>query len=354
MDKSLRAGGFSLQLKPRNVSINLLLLMMLAVFLVIAIGIGTKFIAPDKVLLALLGEGKRLDIFVIHGLRLPRAVIAIVSGAALALAGLLLQSATKNTLASPSVFGVVDGAAMGAVLFLSFITENHVIANVPIYMLPVATTLGSLLALTLVLLLARIHRGNMLMLVLYGIAIAALAKALTTLLMLTGSVYLASEVSLWLTGDLAKVNVDEMWVQLSIFGLLMVPLLLLSRSLDVLVLSDDQVKALGARLKLTQYGAIVLAALFTACAVSFAGGIGFVGLIAPHLARMLVGQSIRALIGCSICIGAMLVLLADIFARIFLPLLFNNNMEIPTGVFTAVIGAPYFFFLIYQGSKVKK
>ena len=352
--KNLRFAKYSMQVSIKSIYINLILLIIMFAILVLSIGIGTKYISPDKVFMAFLGEGKRLDIFVIHGLRMPRGIIAIFSGAALGLAGLLLQTVTKNTLASPSAFGVVEGASLGAVLFLAYATEGFVIAALPIYLLPIAATIGALLALLLVLTLARIHHGNMLMMILYGIAIAAMGKALTTLFMMAGPFYRASEVSLWLTGDLAKVNIDEMWIQMTIFVVLFIPLIAFSRFLDVMVLSDDNVKSIGVNVKFGQYGSIILAALFTACAVSFAGGIGFVGLVAPHLARMVVGQSIRSLIFSSLFIGAILVLLADMFGRTFMPFLFNDNMEIPTGVFTAIIGAPYFFYLIYQGGKVRK
>lgn len=352
--KNIRIANLSLQVSFKNIYIILILFAVLFAVLVFSIGIGTKYISPDKVFMAFLGEGKRLDIFVIHGLRMPRGIIAIFSGASLGIAGLLLQTVTKNPLASPSAFGVVEGAALGAVLFLAYATEGFVIAALPIYLLPIATTIGALLALILVLTLARIHHGNMLMMILYGIAIAAMGKALTTLLMIEGPFYRASEVSLWLTGDLAKVNIDEMWIQMAIFTVLFIPLILVSRFLDVMVLNDDNVKSIGVNVKLSQYGSVILAALFTACAVSFAGGIGFVGLIAPHLARMLLGQSIRSLIFGSLFIGALLVLVADMFGRTFMPLLFNDNLEIPTGVFTAIIGAPYFFYLIYQGGKLRK
>ncbi len=354
MYKTWRCNGLSMLLNIRNLWLNIALGIFMFALLVFSIGIGTKYIPPDQVLFALFGEGKTLDVFVVQGLRIPRAIIAIVSGGALGLAGLLLQSVTKNSLASPSVFGVVEGAALGAIIFLAYFTDNHLIVDVPIYLLPIATSIGSLLALTTVLLLARFHPGNMLMMILYGIAIATLGKALTTLFMMSNSVYRAVEVSLWLTGDLATVNVDEMWIQLTVFAFLFCILLGFSRILDVLVLNDDAVVSMGANLKVAQYSSIILAALLTACAVSFAGGIGFVGLVAPHLARMIVGQSIRSLIFATLFIGAAIVLVADVFARTFMPILFNNNMEIPTGVFTAVIGAPYFFYLIYQGSKVKK
>ena len=354
MLKTVRFVNFHMQINRKNIAVNLLLFFVLFLLLTFSIGIGTKYISPDKVFWAFLGDGKRLDIFVIHTLRLPRGVIAIFSGASLALAGLLLQTVTKNNLASPSVFGVVEGAALGAVLFLTMMSDGVEGIKVPIQYLPFVTTLGAMISLGMILFFARFHQGNMLMLVLYGIAIAALGKALISFFMLIGPIYRATQVSLWLTGDLASVNVDEMWVQMSFFFVLLIPFILLSRALEAMILNDDIVKSIGVNIRFNQYASIILAAMFTACAVSFAGGLSFVGLIAPHLARMLVGQSIRALIIASVSIGAILVLVADVFGRTFMPLLFNDNMEIPTGVFTAIIGAPYFFYLVFKGSKVRK
>ncbi len=351
--KPYRFASFSFLLNKNNLTINLILCMGVISFFLISMGVGTKFLSPEKVVMALLGDASKLDIFIVRGLRLPRALMAIFTGGALAIAGLLLQTTTKNNLASPSILGIVEGASLAAVLFLAIFGDFRDTLHIAIEYLPVVTTIGSLAALTIVIVLSRLHQNVMLMLVLYGVSIAVLCKALTNLFLLLAPVYRTSGASVWLTGDLASVNTDEMAVQAAVFVSLTIPLFALSRPLDALVVNDDIVESIGVRLKIVRASAVILAALFTACAVSFASGISFVGLVAPHIARMLVGQSFRALIFTSMMIGAIVVIIADLFGRMLLPTLGVSLIEIPTGVFTAVIGAPYFFYLIYQGSKAR-
>ena len=315
----------------------------LAILLVLGTGIGSSWIGPSRVLAALIGQGSATDEIIIWTLRLPRVALAMLAGAALALAGLLLQRSVRNPIASPSVLGIVDGAAVGVVLFLWIWSNEANALTVSIHWLPLAATCGAATFACAVVLIARRDAVQPSRLILYGIALAALAKALVIVLIILGPVYRASTALIWLAGSVHAANWQDVAILTADLVACLLLLTILLRPMNQLVLDDASAMATGMALLPVKAALLALSVTLTAGAVSIAGGIAFVGLIAPNIARALVGLAAGPLLVVTPLVGASLVLGADIIARIV-----AYPLEIPTGAVTALIGAPYFMFLLFR------
>lgn len=309
----------------------------------LAIGIGSSWIGPSRVIHALIGNGTQMDEIIIWTLRLPRVLLAILAGAALALAGLLLQRVVRNPIASPSVLGVVDGAAVGVVLFLWIWSNEANALTVSIHWLPLAATLGAGCFALIVVALAGGDVVQPARLILYGIALAALAKALVMVLIILGPVYSASTALIWLAGSVHAAHWDDVAILASVLAVLTAVLAGLTRQMDQILLDEQSSAATGLSVMCAKSVLLGVSVLLTAAAVSFAGGIAFVGLIAPNIAKVLVGLGASRLLFVTPFTGAALVLGADILARVV-----AYPLELPTGAITALIGAPYFLFLLVR------
>ena len=318
-------------------------LMILLLLTTLAIGVGSSWIAPDRVISALAGRGSQTDEIIIWTLRLPRVVLAILAGAALALAGMLLQRIVRNPIASPSVLGIVDGAAVGGVLFLWIWSDEANALTVSIHWLPLAATAGAASFALAVVVLAGRDAVEPARLILYGIALAALAKALVVVLIIIGPVFRASTALIWMAGSVHAAHWDDAIILSLVLLGSVAAICLLLRPLDQVIIDDASAEATGLSLLPTKAACLALSVVLTAGAVSFAGGISFVGLIAPNIARALVGLSARDQVIVTPLIGAIMVLGADIIARIV-----AYPLELPTGAITALIGAPYFLFLLMR------
>lgn len=317
-----------------------------AVFLLLflaGIGFGSTWIPVDAVTNVLLGGGEKSEKLVVLQLRMPRVVLATAAGGAMALAGYLLQRITRNELASPGVLGVVDGAALGVVLFMAIFVGESNAMTVSVAWQPLAAVLGALAAIGLVFLLSGRQASSAIRLLLFGIAVAAVAKALTTIFMLIGPIYQASQAARWLAGAVNTAN----WTEIQYMLCILVPASLLAavaaRHLPPADLDDTSSRSVGLNLPVYRLYVFFLAAVLTAGAVAFAGGVSFIGLMAPHLARLLVGRARVAGMVTASMLGAIILVGADLLIRVaFAPL------EVPAGTVTALIGAPYFLFLLMR------
>lgn len=325
---------------PARAAAPVFLLLILAV---LAIGMGASWISPARVFAALIGQGSQTDEIIIWTLRLPRVLLAILAGAALALAGLLLQRVVRNPIASPAVLGIVDGAAVGVVLFLWIFSNEANALTVSIHWLPLAATTGAGVFAGIVVALARRDAAQPARLILYGVALAALANALVIVLVVLGPVFRASTALIWLAGSVHAAHWDDVAILAAVLAAALFLLALLARRMDQILLDDLSAEATGLSVAGAKGGLLALCVVLTAGAVSFAGGISFVGLIAPNIARALVGLRARALLFVTPFVGATLVLGADILARIV-----AQPIELPTGSITALIGTPYFLFLLFR------
>ncbi|AFY71452.1 ABC-type transporter, integral membrane subunit [Thalassoporum mexicanum PCC 7367] len=274
-------------------------------------------------------------VFVVNTLRLPRTITACLVGMALAIAGTITQSITRNPLAAPGIIGVNAGASLAAVSVIILFP------SLPVAVLPIAAFGGAAIVAVAIYLLAWDGGTSPVRLVLVGIGFSFVAGALTNLMTTFGNINSVSQALVWLAGSVygrSWAQVYAMLPWLVVFGLIA---LLMTRELNNLHLGDDMAIGLGSRLEVHR-GLLLLSGLALAgSAVATAGNIGFVGLMAPHLARRLVGASHQSLLPIAALLGCLLVAVADLLARLaFAPI------ELPCGIITAAVGAPYFVYLL--------
>jgi iron complex transport system permease protein len=314
-----------------------LVLLVLALF-VAALAIGPAQVGPGDSLRALLRDDGGPLTLVMREIRLPRALLAVMIGGALGLAGAAMQGYLRNPLADPGLIGVSGSAALGAVLAL----QTGLAAAFALG-LPLAALAGALVGVLLVLALAG-PRGSSITLILAGIAISALAAALTSLVLnLSPNPYAASEIVFWMMGSLADRSMVHVWIALPLIVLGAGMLLTLRRGLDALTLGEDAAQTLGIRLVRLRLVLVLGVAAVVGASTAVAGAIGFVGLVVPHLLRPFVGARPGALLWASALGGAAMLLAADILVRVILP-----SRDLKLGVVTALVGAPLFLHLIYR------
>ena len=313
------------------------LLLLLAVMLATSLLAGRVWLPPREVWSGLWAPKGDLAAAIVTQLRLPRAMLALEVGAALGLSGAVLQGVTRNPLAEPGLLGVSSGAALGAVLAIYFGLASHVAAAAPI-----AGLAGALLASMLTFALG--GGGGTIALVLAGAAVSALAAAgISLALNLAPNPYAAYEILTWLLGSLS----DRSWtdvVLVSPFILLGSVLLLASaRGLNALALGEAQARSLGINLRTLYALAVFGTALSVGASTAVTGAIGFIGLVAPHVVRPLVGhQPSRVLLPAAL-MGALLLLAADVATRL-IPI----GSELKLGVLTSLLGTPFFFWLVVR------
>ena len=330
---------FSIRLDRRVPWVWLALVSLIFIVLIVSVGYG-EYPIPlfdvAKTILGLSSDGSNYA-FVIYTLRLPRVIAAILVGAALAITGTILQGLTRNPLAAPEIVGIEAGAGLAAVALIVLFPA------IPVFVLPIAAFVGAFIAALLVYMLAWDRGSSPMRLILVGVGVGAIASALTSLMITFGNIYDVSQALVWLAGSVY----GRTWkhVQILIPWLVVfIPLSWLKAcELNTLNLGDDVARGLGSSVE-WQRGLLLLACVALAGAsVATAGTIGFVGLISPHLARQLVGPSHEGLIPTAAFVGSLVVALADLLARsLFAPI------ELPCGVITAAVGAPYFLYLLYR------
>lgn len=276
--------------------------------------------------------------FIVWELRLPRIVLAVLVGAALAVAGATLQGIVRNPLASPDVIGITSGAALAAVAFLALFGTT-----LSIHWLPAAALLGALLSALLVFVLAWKRGITPSRMVLVGIGLSAAMGAVTTLLIVISDDAAAMYAYVWLTGSLYAAQWQDVLGMLP-WLLVAVPLCLTqARHMDAMALGDQLAQGLGVHVLRSRLVLMACSVALAGAAVSFAGGLSFVGLIAPHIATRLVGRGFARLVPAAALIGALIVLYADLLGRVvFLP------KDLPAGIFVSGVGAPFFVYLLHR------
>jgi len=301
---------------------------------------GVIKLTPMEVIRTLFGQGDAQQQLILFQFRLPRIVIGVLVGMGLAIAGAVLQGISKNALADPGILGINAGAGLAVMLYISFFPTTK---SVPVYLLPVLAFIGAGLTAVLIYSLSyKRHEGiTPMRLILTGVAVAAgISSAMIVLtLRLTPENY--QFVATWLAGSIWGSN---WWFVLSLLPWLLIlfPFIYMkSRVLNILNLGEVTSIGLGASIEKERRWLLAASVGLAGASVSVSGGIGFVGLIAPHLARQLVGANHQFLLPTSALLGGFLVLLADTVGRSIL-----EPSEIPAGIVVAVFGAPYFLFLL--------
>jgi iron complex transport system permease protein len=324
----------------------LLLLILLSVtfmVLVISTGIGDMKINPLTVVKVLFGGGPDMEKLIITSFRLPRIIVALAVGMSLAVAGGILQGMIRNPLASPDVLGITGGATVAVVAFLAVFSDKNNALTVSITWLPLAAFLGAGIVAFLVYFLAWKNGVSPIRLVLIGIGISTLMQALTTLMMIMGPIYQAAQANIWITGTVYGSNWKNVATLVPWTVIFLLIAFIAARIINIQELGDEVAAGLGGKVQKQRFLLLMISTALIGSSVAFAGGIGFVGLMAPHMARRLVGSSFGALLPTAALLGGILVMIADLIGRtLFSPL------EVPAGVFTAGIGAPYFIYLLFK------
>ncbi len=313
----------------------------LALILLGAVAFAASLLAgrvwlPPAILLDAFNDPDSMAGLILREIRLPRSVLALVTGATLGLAGAVLQGFTRNPLAEPALLGVSSGAALGAVIAIYF-----GIAAITPAAGPLLGMVGGLCACALTFLLGR---GSTVSLVLAGAAVSSLTAAgIALALNFAPNPYAAYEIMTWLLGSLADKSWSQVLLILPFVAMGLFMLSLTGRGLDALSLGEQQAQSLG--INLTRLSALTVGgvALSVGAVTSVTGAIGFIGLVAPHLVRPFVDYSPRRVLFPAALAGAVLLLCSDIAAR-----LVHTNPELRLGVFTSLLGTPFFFWLVLR------
>lgn len=338
---TVRNKTFSFLISKKAMLVTLILLLAVILMMIISTGIGSIYIKPLEVVRAVFGYGAESSpsTMIVRSLRLPRVIVAVLIGASLGVAGAILQGIVRNPLTSPETIGTTGGATLGAVSFFFFFSNK-----ISIHFLPIAAVLGAFLATLLVYLLSWKRGITPLRLVLIGTGLTAAMSAVTYLLLLSGPIVLANQSLTFMTGSIYGVSWTKAVYPLLPWVLVLIPVIFLyARHITVQSLGEDIASSVGSRVQRQRFLLIMLSVALSGAAVAFGGAINFIGLMAPHISRRLVGPSFGALIPVSALTGSLLLLLADLAGRfIFKP------HDIPAGVFTAAIGAPIFIYVLYR------
>lgn len=317
----------------RAIGFYVITLSMIVLLFGLSIRLGTYTLSFEEIWAAFQPDDK--NYFTLMEYRLPRAVLAILLGGALAISGVLVQSVVRNPLASPDILGINNAAGLVAVSVLMFLP------NLAFYWMPIFAFLGGVLSFVILWIVCGFNFRPIKMAII-GVALSALWAAISHYLMLTNPVEINTAM-LWLTGSLwgrswSYLNVVLPWL------VVLLPLpFIFCRDLDTLGLGENKASTLGVTVNKVQISVLVLAVALSTTAVAICGPIAFLGLVAPHLARRLVGGRHRTLLPAALIIGALLLQLSDILARVIDP-----PTELPAGILTAIIGAPYFFYLLMR------
>lgn len=328
----------------KNLFIICLLFLLIVIAFMISMNTGFIRLSPFEVIQTLFGYGNEKQHLILFEFRLPRIIISVLVGMGLAVSGCVLQGISRNSLADPGILGINAGAGLTVILFISFFPST---TDAPVFLLPVLAFLGAGITATIIYTLAykRNEGISPMRLILTGVAVAAGISSAMIVLTLRLSPENYHFVATWLAGSIWGSN----WMYvLSLLPwiIVLIPFVFSkARVLNVLNLGDLAATGLGASIEKERRILLASAVGLAGASVSISGGIGFVGLIGPHLARQLVGSRHQYLIPASALTGGLLVLIADTIGRWIL-----QPSEIPAGIIVAVIGAPYFLYLL---SKLK-
>lgn len=319
----------------------------LVVTVIAAIALGAVRVPASEVVAAigrgLTGQAGGMADTLIVGIRLPRVLLATLVGAALAVAGCIFQALFRNPLADPYILGVSSGAGLGAVLAL---TATATVTGVRFGAVPAAAFVGALFTLMLVVRLASLRgRLDTVSLLLAGVAVSYTLAALTSFVQVFAREQMATLV-FWMMGGLGAAS----WPYIAVVGPMTVvggvAAIAMGRELNLMLLGDERAGQLGLDVERFKRVSLLVASLLTAAAVAVAGLIGFVGLMVPHMVRLIVGPDHRVLVPASMLGGAIMLVVSDLIARTILA-----PVEIPVGIVTAIAGGPFFVWLLVRGER---
>jgi iron complex transport system permease protein len=318
----------------------LLSIVILAFLSILSLSIGASRIGFIDVLKAVIGVGDQSIVNVVWNIRLPRLLSAMLVGFLLSVSGVVMQTLFRNPLIDPYIGGIASGAAFGA--SLSLLLGYTLLSPSSPYAVPLTSFIGSLTSLLLTLLLSRLAGGSPLSLLLSGIAVGLFFSSATTVVIVAGGEK-AHGVVFWLFGSFVTSSWRFLMVAAPVSITAITYVFLNARRLNALLLGDEDASQLGINVKTLRYALLTILSILSALAVSFNGIIGFIGLMAPHISRLIVGSDHRLLLPLSMLIGSVILILADIAARILIA-----PAELPVGAITSVMGVPIFIHLLLR------
>ena len=339
------------RLKNKSFFLLYIILTIILVFTILgAVAIGSTYIEPSegyRVIINKLSNGFFLNDgittmteSIIWEIRLPRVILAAVCGAGLALCGVLMQCITKNPIAEPYILGISSGASFGAVAVIVL----GGIQQIGITKITTGAFIGSLLSGIIVFVIGTQmgRTTSTTRLVLSGMAISTIFQGFTNLLIYSAeNSNQAKNALFWTIGSLGGAKWEVLALPFIMLFIVLSVAFFMSKSLDILLLGDDSAVILGINVKLSKVVILILATLLTSTLVAITGAIGFIGLIVPHICRTIAGSDHRKLIILSSLIGAIFLIISDVFARALFP-----PVEIPIGIITSLVGGPFFLYLI--------
>ncbi len=309
----------------------------------VSLNMGSLSIEPGDVIKTLIGQGSKSHEIAIFKLRLPRIVIAILVGTALATAGTILQGVTKNDLADSGILGINSGAALFVVVYIYLMNGNVYdgMSNLTIFTMPVVALCGAIFGAFLIYALAWKNGINSSRLLLIGIGINTAFTSILTIFQLRFTTQEFNRVMAWTSGSIWGASWKYVLAVLPFILIFMALTIYKSRYLDTLNLGDEVATGLGIEVEKERRKLIIYAVILAGVATSVAGSIGFLGLVAPHIGRKLVGPKHKKLIPTASLIGILILLVSDTISRNLIA-----PMEIPVGIVVAIIGVPYFIYLM--------
>ena len=324
--------------RARAISVSLVLTAITFVVFCISISVGDFPIPLSEVVPAVFGQGSESSDFIIHRLRLPRALTAVLVGASFGLSGAIFQSLARNPLASPDIIGITAGASTAAVILI-------VVGGASGYIVSIGSLIGALITAVIIYALAYKRGVSSYRLVLVGIGIGAVLASITSYLLTRAQIFDVQRATVWLTGSLNGRGWEHVKPVAIAMAVLVPATLALARPLRILQLGDDTAKGLGVTVERKKAGLILVGVALAAVATAAAGPVAFVAFVAAPISRRLVNAPVTLVP--SALMGALLLLLSDLVARrVFAP------TELPVGIVTGIIGAPYLVWLLARSNKI--
>ena len=335
--------------KKRILTIIILSVLVIVFFFASLFISGGSNLSFNEVILGLFGQSTNKANIIMQNIRLPRMVAALVAGSALGLSGMVMQTNLNNPMASPSTLGVSNAAVLGAniaIIILSggvVTTQNGTESGASnYYFVTFFAFIFAVISILLIIGLSKIKSFNPTSVILVGVGLSALFTAITTLIQ-----YFASDVKLaaavyWSFGDLGRVTMKDNLFLVILLSMSFVPLMFFSSSSNAMLGGDELARSLGVKTDVTRLISLLIASLLTAAVVSFFGVIGFIGIMAPHIVKRLIGSDHKFALPCSALMGIVIIQFSDGIARLIM-----QGTSLPVGAVTAIIGAPFFLYIIF-------
>ncbi|RCW76827.1 FecCD family ABC transporter permease [Saliterribacillus persicus] len=332
------------KLRKKFILSSIILLIAIVCSSLLSLNLGIITISPLEVWQTILGNGTEQQELVLFQFRLPRITLAILIGIGLAVSGAVLQSITQNDLAEPGILGINAGAGLAIVLFIFFFQNTMSMSEgLSIFIMPLFALLGAFTAAILIYILSWKRGVSPIRLILVGIGVNAGFNAILIIFQLKMDPQDFRQVTVWLTGDIWNANWSFVYA-LAPWIIILVPLVLLKAStLNLMHLSDEVASGLGSNVEVERRILLIFAVALAGASVAAGGGIAFLGLVAPHIARRMIGPLHQYMIPLTTLIGAFILITADMIANNLL-----SPTALPVGVIIAILSTPYFIYLLMK------